>query len=146
MLDNCKTCFCMPSRPFIIIILLLCKPHAEHTTQIIIQMSAITNSVLVYLKIHLNRLRYLKCKTDLLRCAGSAFTVIQVDRYSYTMNTDRTTTRDWLGTQNEVQFFIHSSSAEPLSVIGVKNTSQCTIQVRAKPLRDIKVSYTYDCK
>ncbi|XP_065918935.1 glycerophosphocholine phosphodiesterase GPCPD1-like isoform X1 [Dysidea avara] len=56
------------------------------------------------------------------------------------MNTDRTTTRDWLGTQNEVQFFIHSSSAEPLSVIGVKNTSQCTIQVRAKPLRDIKPS------
>ena len=28
---------------------LLCKPHAEYTTQIIIQMSAITNSVLVYL-------------------------------------------------------------------------------------------------
>ena len=46
------------------------------------------------------------------------------------------TTRDWLGAQNEVQFFIHSSLAEPLSLIGVGDTSQYTIQVCAK------VSYT----
>ncbi|XP_065901481.1 glycerophosphocholine phosphodiesterase GPCPD1-like [Dysidea avara] len=51
--------------------------------------------------------------------------------------------RDWLGTQNEVQFFIHSSSAEPLSVIGVEDTSQYTIQVRAKPLlRHCEISTT----
>ena len=42
--------------------------------------------------------------------------------------------RDWLGTENEVQFFVHSSSVEPLSVIGVEDTSQYSIQVRAKPL------------
>jgi len=43
--------------------------------------------------------------------------------------------RDWLGALSEVQFFIHSSSAEPLSVIGVEDTSQYTIQVCAKPLQ-----------
>jgi len=57
-------------------------------------------------------------------------------------NTTLATTRDWLGVQNEIQFFIHSSSMEPLSVIGVEDTSQYTIQVRAKSLRNssLKVS------
>jgi len=43
--------------------------------------------------------------------------------------------KDWLGTHShEVQFFVHSSSTEPLSLISVKDTSHYTIQVRAKSL------------
>jgi len=48
--------------------------------------------------------------------------------------------RDWLGAQNEVQFFIHSSSTEPLSLIGVEDTSQYTIQVRAMSRRRCQVN------
>ena len=32
-----------------LLLLLLCKPHTEYTTQIMVQMSAITDSVLVFL-------------------------------------------------------------------------------------------------
>lgn len=49
--------------------------------------------------------------------------------------------RDWLGKDNEIQFFFHSSRSEPLYVVGVGDTSRYTIQVEVKSLRGNEVRH-----
>ena len=51
------------------------------------------------------------------------------------------TGRDWLGRDNEIQFFFHSSRSEPLHVVGVADTSRYTIQVEVKSLRGNEVRH-----
>lgn len=50
------------------------------------------------------------------------------------------THKDWLGKENEIQFFFHSSWSEPLRVLDVSDTSGYTIQMEAKGLRSNDVS------
>ena len=42
------------------------------------------------------------------------------------------TSKDWLGKDNEIQFFFHSSVSEPLRISEVGDASQYTIQVEVK--------------
>lgn len=56
------------------------------------------------------------------------------------MATSFSTCKDWLGKDSEIQFFFHSSRTKPLTIIGVEDTSQHTIQVEVKPLRSNEVN------
>lgn len=54
------------------------------------------------------------------------------------------TGKDWLGKDSEIQFFFHSSKSVPLSILGVEDTSQYTIQVEVKPLRNSELTNVLD--